>query len=102
MTTAKRQTGSAALFLATMRGQSPLLTASRGARAWVAPGYICRQCRFIQISALPASESPKLGADAFGAPIDGARDSAGKAARCMSGLRVPLLTLPLKMPDSRS
>ncbi|KAI0018202.1 mitochondrial biogenesis AIM24-domain-containing protein [Xylariomycetidae sp. FL0641] len=32
--------------------------------------YICRQCRAIQISATPTTESPRLAADPFGTPFD--------------------------------
>ena len=62
-----------------MRGQSPLLRTFRTARVRPAPSYICWQCRAIQISAPAATDSPKLGGDAFGAAIDGARDSAGQS-----------------------
>ncbi|TPX14713.1 uncharacterized protein E0L32_005108 [Thyridium curvatum] len=60
-----------------MRGPSPLVGALRTARRpQLAPLSVCWQCRAIQISASPATESPKAGGDAFGAPINGARDSA--------------------------
>ncbi|KAI1339842.1 mitochondrial biogenesis AIM24-domain-containing protein [Xylariaceae sp. FL0016] len=38
--------------------------------------YICRQCRAIQISASPTTESPKLGGDPFGTSLDASRDVA--------------------------
>lgn len=40
--------------------------------------YICRQCRTIQISSSPTTESPRLGGDAFGAPLDTSKNVAGK------------------------
>lgn len=62
-----------------MRGQSPLLKTARGLRLRVrplpAPAFVCRQCRAIQISAAPTTDTPKAGGDAFGAPA-GSRDSA--------------------------
>ncbi|KPM40913.1 Altered inheritance of mitochondria protein 24, mitochondrial [Neonectria ditissima] len=60
-----------------MRGQLPLLKTARGLhlRPRSAPSFVCRQCRAIQISAAPTTDSPKPGGDAFGAPAD-ARDSA--------------------------
>lgn len=63
-----------------MRGQPPLIRSARGivSRARAArPSYVCRQCRSIQISASPATDSGQVGGDAFGAPTGGARDSAG-------------------------
>ncbi|KAB5536290.1 mitochondrial biogenesis AIM24-domain-containing protein [Coniochaeta sp. 2T2.1] len=62
-----------------MRGQSPLIRSARRAaasRAPVRPAYVCWQCRTIQISASPTTESPKVGSDVFGAPSQTARDSA--------------------------
>ncbi|KAJ9133407.1 hypothetical protein NKR23_g10792 [Pleurostoma richardsiae] len=59
-----------------MRGQLPLTRASRTLRLQRRPQYVCLQCRAIQISATPTTESPKTGGDAFGAPGDGLRDTA--------------------------
>ncbi|KAJ4235576.1 Altered inheritance of mitochondria protein 24, mitochondrial [Fusarium solani] len=54
-----------------MRGQLPLLRTARGLRllrpTLPPPSYVCTQCRAIQISAAPSTETPKAGADAFGA-----------------------------------
>ncbi|KAF7558783.1 hypothetical protein G7046_g5363 [Stylonectria norvegica] len=59
-----------------MRGQSPLLRTARGLRLRASPSYVCRQCRAIQISAAPSTEAPKVGGDAFGAPLGTSRDPA--------------------------
>lgn len=68
-----------------MRGQSPLLKTARGLRLRLRPlpppAFVCRQCRAIQISAAPTTDTPKAGGDAFGAPA-GSRDSAGMSASC--------------------
>ncbi|KAK4212312.1 mitochondrial biogenesis AIM24-domain-containing protein [Rhypophila decipiens] len=62
-----------------MHGQSPLVRASRSARLTAArrlidkPSFVCRQCRAIQISAAPTTES-RPATDAFGTAS--ARDSA--------------------------
>ncbi|KAJ4326870.1 Altered inheritance of mitochondria protein 24, mitochondrial [Fusarium piperis] len=52
-----------------MRGQLPLLRTARGLRLLrpTPPSYVCTQCRAIQIRAAPSTETPKAGADAFGA-----------------------------------
>lgn len=61
-----------------MRGQSPLLITARGLRLRAVPAsYICRQCRAIQISAAPSTETPRVGGDAFGALAETTRDPAG-------------------------
>ncbi|KAK0649260.1 mitochondrial biogenesis AIM24-domain-containing protein [Cercophora newfieldiana] len=60
-----------------MRGPSPLARVARNARLTVSSarsGFVCRQCRSIQISASPTSE-PRP-ADAFGAYPGASRDSA--------------------------
>lgn len=59
----------------TMRGQLPLVRAVRPLGR-VRPSWICLQCRAIQLSASPATESPRTGGDAFGAAVE-ARDPAG-------------------------
>ena len=59
-----------------MRGHSTLLRPARGLRLRPAAAFVCRQCRTIQISAAPSTDSPRAG-DAFGAPIENARDMAG-------------------------
>ena len=44
------------------------------------PNYVCRQCRSIQISQSPTTETPGFGGgigDAFGTPADATRDVAG-------------------------
>lgn len=62
----------ASSYPTTMRGQLPLLRTARGLRLLLRPtpppSYVCTQCRAIQISAAPSTETPKAGgADAFGA-----------------------------------
>lgn len=59
----------ASSYPTTMRGQLPLLRTARGLRLLrpTPPSYVCTQCRAIQISAAPSTETPKAGADAFGA-----------------------------------
>ncbi|KEZ43537.1 Altered inheritance of mitochondria protein 24, mitochondrial [Scedosporium apiospermum] len=49
-----------------MRGQSPLIRVAAGLRAQSRRSILSRQCRAIQISASPATESQQVGADAFG------------------------------------
>ncbi|PKS07138.1 hypothetical protein jhhlp_005738 [Lomentospora prolificans] len=58
-----------------MRGQSPLIRAATGLRAQCRPHLVTRQCRAIQISASPATDSPQAGGDAFG-PSASSRDPA--------------------------
>ncbi|POS77625.1 hypothetical protein DHEL01_v203989 [Diaporthe helianthi] len=57
-----------------MRGQLPLVRAVRPLGR-VRPSWICLQCRAIQLSASPATDSPRTGGDAFGAAVE-ARDPA--------------------------
>lgn len=57
-----------------MRGQLPLVRAARPLGR-IRPSWICLQCRAIQLSASPSTESPRLGGDAFGAAVE-ARDPA--------------------------
>ncbi|ROV87393.1 hypothetical protein VSDG_09668 [Cytospora chrysosperma] len=56
-----------------MRGQLPLVRTVRPFNR-IRPAYVCFQCRAIQISASPATESPRAG-DAFSAAVE-ARDPA--------------------------
>ncbi|KAH6606194.1 hypothetical protein Trco_005347 [Trichoderma cornu-damae] len=63
-----------------MRGPSPLLRTARALRrqspAQYVCQYVCWQCRGIQISATPSTESPRTGGgDAFGA-VEHLRDTA--------------------------
>ncbi|KAM0448709.1 hypothetical protein ACHAO4_008420 [Trichoderma viride] len=59
-----------------MRGPSPLLRTARALRSQNSVQYVCCQCRGIQISATPSTESPRTGGgDAFGA-VENLRDSA--------------------------
>lgn len=60
-----------------MRGQVPLARVVRNPLSRSRPAHICFQCRAIQISAAPTTESPRTGGDAFGAPAQGFRDTAG-------------------------
>ncbi|GJN71533.1 altered inheritance of mitochondria protein 24, mitochondrial [Purpureocillium lilacinum] len=59
-----------------MRRPSPLLGAARRMRLQHPATFVCRQCRAIQISAAPSTDGPRVGGDAFGAPIETARDMA--------------------------
>ncbi|KAJ4420884.1 Altered inheritance of mitochondria protein 24, mitochondrial [Gnomoniopsis sp. IMI 355080] len=59
-----------------MRGQLPLARVVRRPLGRLPPAFVCFQCRAIQISAAPTTESPRTGGDAFGAPAQGFRDSA--------------------------
>ncbi|KAF3763284.1 hypothetical protein M406DRAFT_279342 [Cryphonectria parasitica EP155] len=59
-----------------MRGQLPLSRVAQRPLSRIRPSYVCLQCRAIQISAAPTTESPKVGGDAFGAPSQGFRDTA--------------------------
>ncbi|CAH0019189.1 unnamed protein product [Clonostachys rhizophaga] len=56
-----------------MRGRSPMLrTAHRAIRLQASSRHLFRQCRAIQISAAPTSETPRVGGDAFGSSRDAA------------------------------
>ncbi|PSR85697.1 mitochondrial biogenesis AIM24-domain-containing protein [Coniella lustricola] len=59
-----------------MRGQSPLLRVAQRPLSRIRPSLIGLQCRSIQLSAAPSTESPQLGGDAFGASAQGFRDTA--------------------------
>ncbi|KAH9905704.1 mitochondrial biogenesis AIM24-domain-containing protein [Xylariomycetidae sp. FL2044] len=59
-----------------MRRASALVRHGRPRRLPNQTSYICRQCRAIQISSSPTTESPRLGGDAFGTPIDTSKDVA--------------------------
>ncbi|PNY25210.1 Altered inheritance of mitochondria protein 24, mitochondrial [Tolypocladium capitatum] len=59
-----------------MRGPSPLLCTARRLRLQPAASYVCRQCRAIQISTAPSTDAPRIGGDAFGAPVETTRDMA--------------------------
>lgn len=75
-----------------MRGQLPLVRAARPLGR-VRPSWICLQCRAIQFSASPATESPRLGTgDAFGAAVE-ARDPAGMLGRLFTNQGYHWLTL---------
>ncbi|KFA66896.1 hypothetical protein S40285_02320 [Stachybotrys chlorohalonatus IBT 40285] len=56
-----------------MRGQAPLLSFRRSVGLSGSSRYVCRQCRTIQISAAPSTETPRVGADAFGSPVGNTR-----------------------------
>ncbi|KAL2161058.1 hypothetical protein VTH06DRAFT_8771 [Thermothelomyces fergusii] len=60
-----------------MRGQAPLVRRLRPSATPLAarPGFVCRQCRAIQISASPTTDS-RPAADVFGAYPGSPRDSA--------------------------
>lgn len=103
-----------------MRGQLPLARVVRQPLSRSRPAHVCFQCRAIQISAAPTTESPQTGGDAFGAPAQGFRDTAGMVVtykpeefdknrltalyRC--AFRSPRLTLlaplrnPLRLPEA--
>ncbi|KAL7619470.1 Altered inheritance of mitochondria protein 24, mitochondrial [Parahypoxylon ruwenzoriense] len=59
-----------------MRGVSLLPRRGRPSQLARHTSYICRQCRAIQISSSPATESPRLGGDAFGVSLDTSKDVA--------------------------
>ncbi|KAI1139105.1 mitochondrial biogenesis AIM24-domain-containing protein [Hypoxylon sp. FL0543] len=59
-----------------MRGVPRLARRSCADQLTRRTSYICRQCRAIQISSAPATESPRLGGDAFGTSIAVSRDVA--------------------------
>ncbi|KAI1080358.1 mitochondrial biogenesis AIM24-domain-containing protein [Whalleya microplaca] len=59
-----------------MRGASSLVRRSRASQLARQTNYVCRQCRAIQISSTPTTESPRLGGDAFGVSIDTSKDVA--------------------------
>lgn len=61
-----------------MRGHSHLAQMARGLRLQQPASYVCRQCRAIQISAAPSTETPRVSGDAFGASIEASRDVAGR------------------------
>ncbi|KAI2606753.1 mitochondrial biogenesis AIM24-domain-containing protein [Hypoxylon sp. NC1633] len=57
-------------------------------------GYICRQCRTIQISSSPTTEPPRLGRDAFGISIDASKDVADARFEVL-GTQYSLLSVSL-------
>ncbi|KAI4861670.1 mitochondrial biogenesis AIM24-domain-containing protein [Hypoxylon rubiginosum] len=59
-----------------MRGVSLLARRGRADQLARRTSYICRQCRAIQISSPPTTESPRLGGDAFGTPLDTSKNVA--------------------------
>ncbi|KAK0724124.1 mitochondrial biogenesis AIM24-domain-containing protein [Lasiosphaeris hirsuta] len=84
---------------ATMRGPPTLATASRNARARLAvpstrPGFVCWQCRTIQISASPTTQSRPT--DAFGAvPSSGPQRDSADARFEVLGAPYSLLSVTL-------
>ncbi|KAI1653477.1 mitochondrial biogenesis AIM24-domain-containing protein [Daldinia decipiens] len=59
-----------------MRGVSLLARRGRINELGLRRGYICRQCRAIQLSSSPTTGSPRLGGDVFGTSIDVSKDVA--------------------------
>ncbi|KAI0838430.1 mitochondrial biogenesis AIM24-domain-containing protein [Hypoxylon sp. FL0890] len=59
-----------------MRGVPLLARRSRADQLARQTSYVCRQCRAIQISSAPATETPRLAGDAFGTSIAVSRDVA--------------------------
>ncbi|TDZ14527.1 Altered inheritance of mitochondria protein 24 [Colletotrichum orbiculare MAFF 240422] len=59
-----------------MRAQLSFARTARSARLGLAPSFVCRQCRTIQISAAPTTEAPNVGGDVFRVGRAGARDPA--------------------------
>ncbi|KAK8088514.1 altered inheritance 24 [Apiospora hydei] len=57
-----------------MRTASALIRRGRASQLAGQSSHICRQCRAIQISSSPTTDSPRLGGDAFGASLDTSRD----------------------------
>ncbi|KAH8668400.1 mitochondrial biogenesis AIM24-domain-containing protein [Xylariales sp. PMI_506] len=58
-----------------MRSNSALTRARQARQLIGQSSYICRQCRTIQISSSPTSDSPRLG-DVFGSPLDTSKELA--------------------------
>ncbi|KND92956.1 Altered inheritance of mitochondria protein 24, mitochondrial, partial [Tolypocladium ophioglossoides CBS 100239] len=78
-TAARKEASSPELGIrsSTMRGPSPLLSTARRLRLQQpAASYVCRQCRAIQISPAPSTDTSRVGGDAFGAPTETTRDMA--------------------------
>ncbi|KAI1880121.1 hypothetical protein JX265_001742 [Neoarthrinium moseri] len=88
-----------------MRSASALVGRGRARQLAGRTSYICRQCRAIQISSLPSTESPRFGGDAFGAPLDASKDVADARFEVL-GTPYSLLsaqsTLSLLSPLSRA
>ncbi|KAI0849427.1 mitochondrial biogenesis AIM24-domain-containing protein [Daldinia vernicosa] len=59
-----------------MRGVSLLARRGRIDQLGLRRGYICCQCRAIQLSSSPTTGSPRLGGDIFGTSIDVSKDVA--------------------------
>ncbi|KAF3067251.1 Altered inheritance of mitochondria protein 24, mitochondrial [Daldinia childiae] len=59
-----------------MRGVSLLAKRGRIDQLGLRRGYICCQCRAIQLSSSPTTGSPRLGGDVFGTSIDVSKDVA--------------------------
>ncbi|KAI0127624.1 altered inheritance of mitochondria protein 24, mitochondrial [Xylariales sp. AK1849] len=59
-----------------MRSASSLIRRGRTRQLTGQGSFICRQCRAIQISSSPTTDSPRRGGDAFGTPLDTAKDVA--------------------------
>ncbi|KAK8113784.1 Altered inheritance 24 [Apiospora kogelbergensis] len=59
-----------------MRTASALIRRGRARQLAGQSSHICRQCRAIQISSSPTTDSPRLGGDAFGTSLDTSRDVA--------------------------
>ncbi|KAI1770114.1 mitochondrial biogenesis AIM24-domain-containing protein [Hypoxylon cercidicola] len=59
-----------------MRGVSLLVRRGRADQLARRTSYICRQCRAIQITSSPTTESPRLGGDAFGTSLDTSKNVA--------------------------
>ncbi|KAI1086678.1 mitochondrial biogenesis AIM24-domain-containing protein [Rostrohypoxylon terebratum] len=57
-----------------MRGISLPTVRGRAGQLVRRTGYICRQCRAIQISSSPSTESPRVGGDVFGTSVGGFKD----------------------------
>lgn len=66
-----------------MRGQLSLTRVTQRPLSRIRPAYVCVQCRAIQISAAPTTESPRSGNDAFGTT----RDTAGMQLEVCLGNR---------------
>ncbi|CAN8105330.1 unnamed protein product [Discula destructiva] len=59
-----------------MGGKLPLARVARRPLGRIRPAHVCFQCRAIQISAAPTTESSRTAADAFGAPAQDLRGTA--------------------------
>lgn len=80
---------SATALVRAAAGRTGLTATSSASRR---SNFVCRQCRAIQISSSPTSDTPRAGQDPFGASIDVKKDVAGKT--CPSRRICPFQYIP--------